>query len=154
MQPSISDKKSAVVPPPSTPSTPQTSKVSSPPSTPHTPHTSVALTNLTSRRPVANPPNAMATQFAPLVLPQNLGDMPTDYQRKIPLFDGTPHVVIAQKHVDRMIDFFDLHEIDAENLTMRLFVQTFGGEVRKWFRALPVASITTLTNIQRQFLDH
>ena len=73
---------------------------------------------------------------------------------KIPLFDGTPHGVIAQQHVDRMTDFFDLHEIDAENVTMRLFVQTFGGEVRKWFKVLLATSITTLTNLQRQFLDH
>ena len=36
---------------------------------------------------------------------------------------------------------------------MRLFVQTFGGEVRKWFRALPTGSITTLPNIQIQLLD-
>lgn len=87
------------------------------------------------------------------MFPQNLDDMPADYQRKIPLFDGTPHGVTTQQHVDRMIDLFNLHEIDVENVTMRLFVQTFGGEVRKWFRALPVASVTTLTNLQRQFLD-
>jgi len=52
-----------------------------------------------------------------------------------------------------MTDFFDLHEIDVENVAMRLFVQTFGGEVRKWFRALLAASITTLANLQRQFID-
>jgi len=57
--------------------------------------------------------------------------MPADYQRKIPLFDGTPHSVTTQQHVDKMTDFLDLHEIDAENVTMRLFVQTFGSEVRK-----------------------
>lgn len=96
----------------------------------------------------------MAARYAPLVLPQNLDAMPTDYQRKIPLFDGTPQSITAQQHVDRMTDFFDLHEIDAENVTMRLFVQTVGGEVQKWFIALPAASITTLANIQRQFLDH
>ena len=95
----------------------------------------------------------MAARFAPLVLPQNLDDMPADYQRKIPLFDGTPQSVTAQQHVDRMADFFDLHEIDAENVTMRLFVQTFGGEVRNWFRALSARSITTLPNLQRQILD-
>ena len=79
--------------------------------------------------------------------------MPADYQSKIPLFDGTPQSVTAQQHVDRMTDFFDLHEIDAENVTMRLFVQTFGGEVRKWFRALLAGSINTLPNLQRKFLD-
>lgn len=154
VQPSISDKKYGVVSPPSTPSTPQASKISSPPSPPHTPHTPVVPTPSKSPRPIENPPREMATRFAPLVLPQNLDDMLTDYQRKIPLFDGTPHRVTGQQHVDMMIDFFDLHEIDAENVTMRLFVQNFGGEVRKWFRALLAASITTLANLQRQFLDH
>jgi len=52
-----------------------------------------------------------------------------------------------------MSDFFDLHEIDEENVIMRLFVQTFGGEVRKWFRALLAGTINTLAVFQRQFLD-
>jgi len=95
----------------------------------------------------------MAARFSPLVLPQNLDDMRTDYKSKIPLFEGTPHSVTTQQHVDRMTNFFDLHEIDVENVTMRLFVQTYGREVRKWFRALPATSITTLTNLHRQFLD-
>ena len=64
----------------------------------------------------------MAARFAPLVLPQFLDDMPVDYQRKIPLFDSAPHSITAQQHVDRMEDFYDLHEIDAENVAMRLFV--------------------------------
>ena len=149
-----SDKKSVVVSPPSTPSTPKIAKIASPLNTPpHTPHTSALPTPPTSPRLIANPPREMAAHFSPLVLPQNLDDMPTNYQRKIPLFDGIPYGVTAQQHVDRMTDSFDLHEIDAENVTMRLFVQTFGGEVRKWFRALLAASITTLANLQRQFLD-
>jgi len=94
----------------------------------------------------------MATRFAPLVLPQVLDDMPTDYQSKIPLFDGAPHSITAQQDVDRMTDFYDLHEIDAKNVAMRLFVQTFAGEVRKWFIGFPVARIITLAEFQRQFL--
>lgn len=78
VQPSIYDQQSAVV---------------SPPSTPHTPHTSTASTPPISQNPVVNPPRAMVARFAPLVLPQNLDDMPADYQRKIPLFDGTPQSV-------------------------------------------------------------
>ena len=79
--------------------------------------------------------------------------MPNDYQSKIPFFDGTPNSITDQQHVDKMADFYELHEIDAENVAMRLFVQTFAGEVRKWFRALPAASIATLAELQRQFLD-
>jgi len=56
--------------------------------------------------------------------------------------------------MDRMTDFCDLHEIDAKNVIMRLFVQTFAGEVRKWFRGLQVACIATLADLKRQFLDH
>jgi len=63
----------------------------------------------------------MAARYAPLVLPQNLDDMPTDYQNKIPLFDATQSIT-AQQHVDRMNDFFDLRKLDAENMSMRLFV--------------------------------
>jgi len=95
----------------------------------------------------------MAARYAPLILPHNLDDMPADYQSKIPLFDATQGIT-AQQHVDRMSDFFDLHEIHEENVTMRLFVQTFGGEVRKWLRALPTGTINTLVVLQRKFLDH
>ena len=79
----------------------------------------------------------MVARYAPLFLPQNLDAMPADYQSKIPLFDATQGIT-TQHHVDRMNEFFDLHEIDEENVTMRLFVQSFGGEVQKWFRALPM----------------
>ena len=89
----------------------------------------------------------MAARFAPLVLPVNLDPMPADYQSKIPIFDGTPQSISAQQHIVRMTDFLDLHEIDEENVSMRLFAQTFGGEVRKWFRALQPASINTLQEL-------
>ena len=87
---------------------------------PHTTHTSATPTPPTTPKP--NPPRAMAARFAPLALPQVLNDMPANYQSKIPLFDGTPQNITAQQHVDKMADFFDLHEIDEENVTMRLFV--------------------------------
>ena len=156
VQPTISDQRSPVSSPPTTPSTPQAYHISSHPSTPHTPITSTAIvvpTPPTSPRPVSNPPRAMAAQYAPLVLPQNLDSMSADYQSKIPLFDGTKGIT-TQQHVDKMNDFFDLHEIDEENVTMRLFVQTFGGEVWKWFRALPTGTINSLAVLHRQFLDH
>ena len=75
--------------------------------------------------------------------------MPSNYQSKILFFDGTPNSIIAQQHVDKMADFYELHQIDAENVAMRLFVQTFAGEVRKWFIGLPAARITTLAELKR-----
>ena len=88
----------------------------------------------------------MAARYAPLVLPQVLNDMSADYQRKIHIFDATQSIT-AQQHVDKMNDFFHLHEVEAENVMMRLFVQSFRGEVRKWFRALPLGTICTLQEL-------
>jgi len=131
---------------------PPSSHIASPLHTPpHTPHTSAPPTPPTTPRP--NLPRAMAARFAPLALPQNLHDMPANYQSKIPTFDGTPQSVFAQQHIYKMANFCDLYEIDEEDVTMRLFVQTFGGEVRKWFRGLTARSIPTLDELQRQFLD-
>ena len=76
----------------------------------------------------------MAAWYAPLVLPQVLNDMPADYQSKNAIFDATQGIT-AQQHVDKMNEFFDLHEMEEENVATRLFVQSFRGEVRKWFRA-------------------
>jgi len=134
---------------PPTPSTPQTTLpivtapvIILPPSPPHTHPT-----------PPHPPPKAMAARFSPLALPQNLHDMPADYQSKIPMFDGTPQSISAQQHIDKMTTFFDLYEIDEEDVTMRLFAQTFDGEVRKWFRGLTARSIPTLDDLQKQFVD-
>ena len=57
---------------------PQT-PIASPLQTVHTPLTP----------PRSNPLRVMAAHFSPLVLPQVLDDMPSDYQRKISFFDGT-----------------------------------------------------------------
>jgi len=46
----------------------------------------------------------------------------------MPLFYATKNIT-SQQHVDQMNDFFDLHEVEIENVTMRLFVQIFGGDV-------------------------
>ena len=137
MQPIITYSESAANSPPS-------SHIASPP---HTPHTATTLTPPTTPR--LNPPRVMVARFAPLALPQQLHDMPADYQSKIPLFDGSPQNVSAQQHIDKMEIFCDLYEIDEEDVTMRLFVQTFGGEVRKWFRGLGARSVPTLVELHK-----
>ena len=79
--------------------------------------------------------------------------MPVDYQSKIPLFYASQGIT-TQHHVDWMSDFIDIHEIDAENVTMRLFMQNFEGEVRKWFRELPAGTINSLVALHIKFIDH
>jgi len=68
----------------------------------------------------------MAAWFAPLVLPQVLDDMPSDYESKIPFFDGTPNSITAQQHVDQMADFYELHEINEENVAETLCADICG----------------------------
>ena len=54
---------------------------------------------------------------------------------------------MAQQHVDKMNEFFDFHKVEAEDVTKRLFVQSFGGEFRKWFIALPLGTIRTVQEL-------
>lgn len=83
---------------------------------------------------------AMAARYAPLVLPDQLNAMPIDYQYKILTFDNIGSHT-SQQHVDIMNDVFDLHEVVEADVKMRLFAQSLGGDVKKWFRSLPAGSI-------------
>jgi hypothetical protein len=78
--------------------------------------------------------------------------MPQDYQTRLPQFDATG-TLNAQQHVDKMNDYFDLQEVDEVDVQMRLFAQSLTGEVKKWFKALPAASIPDLVAFHRSFLD-
>jgi hypothetical protein len=46
-----------------------------------------------------------------------------------------------------------LEEVDFEDVKMRLFTQIIAGEVRKWFRALPPASIANFEAFETSFLE-
>jgi hypothetical protein len=94
----------------------------------------------------------MAARYAPLVLDAPLHAMPQDYQTRLPQFDATGPLN-AQQHVDKMNDYFDLHEVDEADFQMRLFSQSLIGDVKKWYKGLRVASILDLTAFQRIFLD-
>jgi hypothetical protein len=52
-----------------------------------------------------------------------------------------------------MNDYFDLQEVDEADVQMRLFAQSLIGDVKKWFKALPAASVLDLVAFQRSFLD-
>ena len=130
---------------PSSSTFPQASQPQTTPSTP--PPTTHRPTS-----PVIPLPLPMANRYAPLRLPANLGAMPQDYQSKITPFDGSG-TYTAQKHTKRMTDYFKFYEIDADDVRMRIFVQSLNGEVRTWFRALPVDSVVDLPTLYRTFLN-
>jgi hypothetical protein len=78
--------------------------------------------------------------------------MPQDYQTKIPQFDGTG-ALNAQQHVDTMNGFFDLQEFYEVDVQMRLFAQSLTSDVKKWFKALPAASIADIAAFHRTFIN-
>jgi hypothetical protein len=82
----------------------------------------------------------MATRFTPLILSTQLHDLPHNYSQRIRLYDveGT---VSVEKHLDWFNDFVDLEEVDYADAKMRIFTQILLGDVRKWFKSLPPASI-------------
>jgi hypothetical protein len=94
----------------------------------------------------------MAARYTLLVLAPPLHVMPQDYQTSLPQFDATG-TLNAQQHVDKMNDYLDLQEVDEVDVQMRLFTQSLTGDVKKWFKALPAASIPDLVMFQRSFLD-
>lgn len=51
-----------------------------------------------------------------------------------------------------MSDFIDLEEVDHDDVKMRLLAQIFSGEVKKWLRGFPTASITSFQQLERSFL--
>jgi hypothetical protein len=78
--------------------------------------------------------------------------MPQDYQTRLPQFDGTGPLNV-QQHVDKMNDYFDLHEVVEDYVQMILFAQSLIGDIKKWYKGLRATSLLDLTAFQRSFLD-
>jgi len=93
----------------------------------------------------------MACRYAPFVLLGHLNAIPGDYQSKIVTFDNTSSHT-AQQRVDRMNYVFDFQEVDEVDVKMKLFAQILVGDVKKWFRSLPIRSIANLDAFHQNFL--
>jgi hypothetical protein len=140
---------------------PRTPKVLSPTTKPQTTHSvlsspssssSSAATSQIIQFVIPPPPPIMAARYAPLVLVAPLHAMPQDYQMRLPQFNARGPLS-AQQHVDKMNDYYDLHEVDEAEIQMRLFAQSLIGDVKKWYKGLRDASVLDLTAFQRSFLD-
>jgi hypothetical protein len=92
----------------------------------------------------------MEARYAPLVLAAPLHAMPQDYQTRLPQFDATGPLN-AQQHVDKMNDYFDLHEVDEADVQMRLFAQSLTGDVKKWYKGLRLPLSLTLPHSKGVF---
>jgi hypothetical protein len=69
---------------------------------------------------VSPPPPIMVAIYAPLVFVAPLHDTPQDYQMRLPQFNGIGSLN-SQQHVNKMNDYFDLQEVDEDDVQMRLF---------------------------------
>ena len=52
-----------------------------------------------------------------------------------------------------MVDAFDYMEIGYETVKMRIFAQSLGGEVKKWFKGLTPNSIHDLPTLHQAFIN-
>lgn len=94
----------------------------------------------------------MENRYPPLNLPANLGAMPQDYQRKITHFDGKG-TYTTQQHTKKMTYYFEIYEVDYDDVRMKIFVQSLTGDVRTWFIALPANSINDPQALYQTFLN-
>jgi hypothetical protein len=94
--------------------------------------------------------------FKPLDMSKILGyprRMPPKYEKWLPRFTGSDGERVDY-HMSDFWAFFQLHPIsdDAEDLVMKLFSATLHGNARKWYDDLPVASITSMDQLEETFL--
>lgn len=86
-------------------------------------------------QPPSPPVNPWVTsRFAPLNLPQITHDLPENYMKYLPKF-GRDKTHSTEEHMSVFQDFTVDQFVDHDDVLMRLFVQTLGGDVRKWFRS-------------------
>ena len=52
-----------------------------------------------------------------------------------------------------MEDAFDYMEIEEEIVNMRIFAQSLGGDVKKWFKNLPPNNINDLPALHQTFIN-
>ena len=94
----------------------------------------------------------MENRYAPLALPANLNAMPTDYSTKIKQF-GDDEAYTARQHVQWFKDFYDLAEVDDDDVKMRLFEQSLKEDVKDLSRGLVVGSIPDINIFHAIFLE-
>ena len=87
-------------------------------------------------------PFKIPDRYKPLILPSVLHAFPKNYDLYLPRFDGECKNVKPEQHVQNFESFLDLFEVDAEDVSIRLFALSLQAKVKSWFKALPNASIS------------
>ena len=96
----------------------------------------------------------VAARYAPLVLTHPLSPLLNgDHQKYMPKYTGEEDTT-AEEHLAAFYSYADNQNIEAEDVWMRVFVQSLDREARKWFRGLPAASILDIDALDEAFLKH
>ena len=85
-----------------------------------------------------------------MALPQILNDMPQDYLKILPRFNGENDTE-AQKHLEVFCAFAENFIVEHLDVVLRLFVQSLDGEARKWFNTLRDRSINNGEEMENVF---
>ena len=66
--------------------------------------------------------------------------IPQEMRKRLPKFAGN-NVVTCEDHLRSFLDMMSDYEIEAEDVMMKLFVQSLTEDAREWFKRLPELSI-------------
>jgi hypothetical protein len=96
----------------------------------------------------------VVARYAPLILPQPMNSLPVgDYLKYMPKFTREEDIT-AEEHLSSFYNYVDNHNIENEDVCMRVFVQRLDGEGRKWFRGVTHGSIIGIEALDDSFLRH
>lgn len=97
-------------------------------------------------------PGFLLKTYAPLGLPKPLSDIPQDYLKLLPMFNGGDDTSVPS-HIEAFFAFAQNLNVEHLDVVLRLFVQSLDGEIRKWFNSLLDASITTWEEMVNSFME-
>ena len=92
--------------------------------------------------PVHTPtPVKIPYRYKPLVLPPIRHDLPANYHKYLPRFDGEYGNITVEKHFQGFEKFLDLFEVEEDDVCIRNFSLSMQGKAKEWFKKLPATSI-------------
>lgn len=101
-------------------------------------------------------PRFALTVYAPLDFTQIAGqphDLPTgDYRKRLPKFSGN-NAITFEDHLEAFLKYVDDLEVEHEDVTMKMFLQTLEGNARIWYMALLARSIDSWESFKRRFSE-
>ena len=95
---------------------------------------------------------SIPSQYKPLHSLPILHDFPAKHYKYLPKFDGESKDLTVEKHLQDFEHFFDLFEIEHDDVCMRDFAQSLQGDAKEWFKHLQPKSISTWEEFSCTFL--